>query len=525
MASPRPIRPSDWQSAPIQPGQYFNERPLSGFGRIDGLSGNPLHPASSDDDFEAHLAQSFAVLKRTYPKVHVARHTVQMPYYNSISSLPSLDDYGFVDAPRSLTTTSITVLLSPKSRYITSALWYGFNRDQLPALRTRLRHAFRGIVGNMGYYMTQALIEDKAWAHNRRFPDFPLPPVYAYLGFHWKPEGGTFQGVRPAAVGIRRDETIDILPRLDIDRYRVQLAWQSIDVRAVNAPQAVDSEVVLFTPALRTVEIDALIVETERMGGQSTAWQTFAPTVPLPDVERRVNIFVANQGNGYWPQEQIVAVWRGQAPIPSFGAVLSFKADVFERLFGQADLVGQPVRVQPVGHTPFDQYQQMLGGFVPAVVNGEHIFCVDTVAQLMQQLSRYGNVNSPLALSSQESRNADPYVREPAGCLVQTADWIGWVLFDGRHELSIGASVVDVALLLRKLEAHGLIAGQRIEQAVFVDGGSAMKAYHVESSGAVVEMNILNRVAAGSRNGPGNDTDGLNLYSLLYIALDESFWS
>ena len=104
---------------------------------------------------------------------------------------------------------------------------------------------------------------------------------------------------------------------------------------------------------------------------------------------------------------------------------------------------------------------------------------------------------------------------------MQTTERIGWVFFDGRHELSIGASVVDVALLLKKLETHGLIAGQRIQQAIFVDGGSAMKAYHVESSNTKVDLRILNRVAAGSRNGPGNDTDGLNLYSLLSIDLGE----
>ncbi len=99
---------------------------------------------------------------------------------------------------------------------------------------------------------------------------------------------------------------------------------------------------------------------------------------------------------------------------------------------------------------------------------------------------------------------------------MQTHDRIGWALFDGRHELSIGASVVDAAKMLKMLEEDGAFGG-KVEQAVFVDGGSAMKVYAVESDGENVTLDILNRVAAGSRNGPGADLDGLNLYTLLKL--------
>jgi hypothetical protein len=91
-------------------------------------------------------------------------------------------------------------------------------------------------------------------------------------------------------------------------------------------------------------------------------------------------------------------------------------------------------------------------------------------------------------------------------------------LFDGRHELSIGASVVDVAKMLKMLEDDGAFNG-KIKHAIFIDGGSAMKVYAVESDGASVTLDLLNRVAAGSRNGPGADPDGLNLYTLLKLSL------
>jgi hypothetical protein len=150
------------------------------------------------------------------------------------------------------------------------------------------------------------------------------------------------------------------------------------------------------------------------------------------------------------------------------------------------------------------------------VIEGQHVCRADTVSGVMQLLGRYGNTTSPIARAGQESRNFHPYVREPAGLLVQTKDEIGWVLLDGRHELSIGASVVDALQILYMLDTSNAF-GSPLEEAVFVDGGSAMKLYYVESDGEQVRLDLLNRVAAGSRNGPGHDVGGLNLYSTLSL--------
>jgi hypothetical protein len=46
-----------------------------------------------------------------------------------------------------------------------------------------------------------------------------------------------------------------------------------------------------------------------------------------------------------------------------------------------------------------------------------------------------------------------------------------------------------------------------------------MKVYAIKSDGMTVALDLLNRVAVGSRNGPGVDLDGLNLYTLLNLAL------
>jgi hypothetical protein len=133
-------------------------------------------------------------------------------------------------------------------------------------------------------------------------------------------------------------------------------------------------------------------------------------------------------------------------------------------------------------------------------------------------MQRYANAISPIAQAGRESQNFDIFIREPAGVFVQTRQHVGWVLFDGRHELSIGASVVDVALLLNKLQSAGAFP-DAIQQAVFIDGGSAMKVYAIDSTSEALNLNLLNRVAAGGRNGPGADPDGLNLYTLLNLWL------
>jgi hypothetical protein len=362
--------------------------------------------------------------------------------------------------------------------------------------------------------MTRGLIDDKfRWSHNVRYPDFPLPPLLSYIGFHLFRDMGTgavcgsFAGAHPGAVGIRDDGVVEIIPSLEIEAYRVSMWGVELSIRSINDPDAVE-DVMVFTPGLWTPDVGAHVTE----------WETYAPEIPVPG---RVNVFIANEGDGAVPVERVVKVWEGRAPLPSFGAVLSFDREFFEQHFVNAETFGcldQRVKIEPVGGTDLSSYVQVMAGFVPAVVDGQHINCVETVGQVQARMQEFGNALSPVARCGRETNNFDPYVREPAGVLIQTQDHIGWVLFDGRHELSIGASVVDVARILKQLEEQGVFDGV-LRHALFVDGGSAMKVYAIKSDGMTVALDLLNRVAVGSRNGPGVDLDGLNLYTLLNLAL------
>jgi hypothetical protein len=508
----RPMCPDDWAPVPIERGRYFNrEHALTGYQRVDGQGGTALHPVCGVED---RLRETHSQLRDAHQGVRVTRHHVKMPYWDPKNArLP--DNYAFVKAPERLTTTSITVVTVPQDRIKLAQMGFYFQGSRLPSLRERMAGvSFQGIAGNLGYFMTRGLIDDKfRWSHNVRYPDFPLPPLLSYIGFHLFRDMGTgavcgsFAGAHPGAVGIRDDGVVEIIPSLEIEAYRVSMWGVELSIRSINDPDAVE-DVMVFTPGLWTPDVGAHVTE----------WETYAPEIPVPG---RVNVFIANEGDGAVPVERVVKVWEGRAPLPSFGAVLSFDREFFEQHFVNAETFGcldQRVKIEPVGGTDLSSYVQVMAGFVPAVVDGQHINCVETVGQVQARMQEFGNALSPVARCGRETNNFDPYVREPAGVLIQTQDHIGWVLFDGRHELSIGASVVDVARILKQLEEQGVFDGV-LRHALFVDGGSAMKVYAIKSDGMTVALDLLNRVAVGSRNGPGVDLDGLNLYTLLNLAL------
>jgi hypothetical protein len=524
------MRPGDWMPVTIEPGKYFNARPLTGFQRRDGQGGNSLHPALAGDGFEAELSQRLLDLKRACPGAIAQRRTVRMPHWQGpIPPLP--EDYRFVSQPQPLATTSVTAVLVPNAQGVGQGMGFYFDGRALPSLRERLhRGRFLGLLGNLGYYMTGALVDGYPWAHNTRFPDFPLQTAPAYIGFHLYRDATTgqifasFQGAHPGAVGLRRDGRVEVLPQFEVDFYQVAFQGERLarfEVNAVDITQPV-TDVMLFTPAFQgTDHIQRLIAATEASHGEDNGWQSFRPMIPASSDTDRVNVFVANQGDGRIPVERAIAVWEGPAPLPSFGAVLSFSRPFFLSLFGslgafRENYLGRRVQIVP-GGASFDTeaYDQIMGGLVPAVVDSRHAYVGGTLLDVMAALSRYG-ATSPISLCGRETQNFHPRTREPAGLLLQTESHIGWLLVDGRHELSIGASVVDAAAILSKLEEEGTFGGP-VAQAVFVDGGSAMKAYHIRREAGVLGLDLLNRVAAGSRNGPGADPDGLNLYTLLKL--------
>jgi hypothetical protein len=521
----------DWDYEPIEQYRYSNEEyPITGL--TDHQGGSLLHPACV---FEDELRATYDRVSDTHSAIRPWRRHIEMPTWRK-DDLPTADDYGPIHRhPIPRTTTAVTVILVPQDRIGRAEMGFYFKGNKLPSLRERMRGErksfyasensreavhFLGLVGNLGYTVTEDLIDGHRWSHNRRFAEaFHLPSTWSYIGFYLFRERGriysAFQGAHPAAVAVKGGKAT-IIPQLTITAYKVVLWGKELQVDSINPPLA-QGDITLFTPAFPA---------PEKGYGDLPGYQ---PMVPTAEGDERVNVFVANEGNGRFPVEKAVKVWIGRAPLPSFGAVLSFDRAYFGRLFADVDTfrhLDQPVYVEPnPGGGPgtnLDAYEQVLGGFVPAVVDGQQILCAETVREVEVCLDEYGNANSAIARCGKETKNFDLRIREPAGLLVETEDQIGWVLFDGRHELSIGASVVDAAMILKKLGVEArqeALNGQEIIHAVFIDGGSAMKCYAVKSDRRSITLDLLNRVAPGARNRSGSDPDGLNLYTLLKLSL------
>ena len=375
---------------------------------------------------------------------------------------------------------------------------------------------FEGVIGNLGYYMTENLVEGILdWTHNKRYSEkYHLKTTKSFLGFYMRRDNKTkeiyssFAGAHPAAVAVEKSGKISIIPHLNIEKYNVKIAGKSFDVKDINPLSADNLNIAVFTPGFWNEDVEANIEN----------WQSFAPMIPVKEDLKRINLFISNEGNGKYPVERVIKRWVGAAPIPSFGAVLSFDKEYYKDLFAKENLINKTIQIIPYGKTEFERYEQVFGGFVPAVINGKHLFDVDNVQSLINNLHEYGNACSPIAKAGRETNNFDPYIREPAGILFQTENRIGWAMFDGRHELSIGVSVADVGKIVKKMEQENVFGG-KIINAIFIDGGSAMKAYAVRQTENELTLDLLNRAAAGARNGPGHDPEGLNFYSLLKIHL------
>ena len=204
----RQMRGDDWARVAIQPGKYCNADALTGFQRRDGQGGNPLHPALGEDHLELDLAERLDALKGACSGAIAERCHVAMPYWKG-PQLPGPDDYSFVDAPERLVSTSITIAMVPNGPQVGAGLTFSFDGPHLPTLRERMRGArFQGLLGNLGYFYTEALIKDYRWSHNRRYPSFPLDAMPSYIGFHLM-EGedpgelcGSFDGAHPGAVAV-----------------------------------------------------------------------------------------------------------------------------------------------------------------------------------------------------------------------------------------------------------------------------------------------------------------------------------
>ncbi|WP_241033784.1 hypothetical protein [Vibrio maerlii] len=513
-----PMKSECFETMTIVAGRYFNPQPVTGYQMKSGPLGNPLHE-NLDTDFEQKLAERFSKVVGEKTTLGVKRLHMQMPQIDP-SALPSSSDYQPVEAPESLATTSMSLVWLKQEDVKSARIGYHFKDNTLADLKDRLAEEIQlnGIIGNLGYFMTKELnVGDHIWSHKLRYPnpDHQLPEILSYLGFYYfadengEVETAGFPTAHDSAVAVDLDGKVHVLPSVTCNRF---------DIDINNSPFHVDC----LNPSLEDVaHRDVALFNVNFPMTHQGHLVEFAPMLQL---ENRINVFVANRGNGVKPEEEVVKIWQGECPLPSFGSLLSFKREAFDRLFPQGLQVGDRVNVKPYANEiDLSKFKQVLGGLVPSVIDGQPIVPTGnevTAEQAEHALDRVANTDSPLARSGKETNNFDALIREPSGLFIQTDNHIGYLLFDGRHEMSIGANIVDVANLLKRVTESDidLFEGETLHNAIAIDGGSAMKVYAATVDGVnEPKMDILNRVAAGGRNSPGDDPQGLNLYSTVIL--------
>ncbi len=515
-----PLLASDWNAIEIETGRYFNSAPVTGYEMKFGPLGNPLH-GCVDSHFEQELAKRCERARSQKPALTIKRAHFVMPKVNP-DRLPSPKDYLLVEQPQSLTSTSVSLICTKQECVESARIGYHFKSNQLADLKDRLAEekGLDAIIGNLGYFMTKELnVGNHIWSHRRRYadPQFQLPEMLSYLGFFYfgdkqgNIETAGFPSAHDAAIAVDHNNQIHVIPSITFHRFDVNIAGSAFNVEQLN-------------PALTDITSHDIALFNARFPMSHTGpLVEFSPMLELND---RINVFIANRGDGQRPAEEVIKIWHGRCPLPSFGTLLSFTTQRFNQLFPTGLAKGQTVNVTPYANeVELSNYAQILGGLVPSVVNGESIVPTGssvTAKQAEKALDSIAHTDSPLSRTGKETNNFDAQIREPLGLFIQTETQVGYLLFDGRHEMSIGANIVDVSNLLQRLTDPDIdmFDGERVINAIAIDGGSAMKVYSIEvDDPEQPQMELLNRVAAGGRNAPGNDPQGLNLYSTVIMEL------
>ncbi len=228
--------------------------------------------------------------------------------------LPSPEDYQPIDEPRSLCSTSVSLVLAPQANIDKARIGYHFKGSTLADLKDRLESEsdFDGLIGNLGYFMTKELnVGDHIWSHRRRFPNpsHQLPEVLSYLGFYYfadengQVETAGFPSAHDSAVAIDNTGKVQIIPSLTFSRFKITIDDANFEVDC-------------FNPSL-----DALSHHDVALFNVKFPMQHQGELVefsPMLELEGRVNVFLANQGDGIKPFEEIVAIWNGTCPLPFF---------------------------------------------------------------------------------------------------------------------------------------------------------------------------------------------------------------
>lgn len=219
-----------------------------------------------------------------------------------------------------------------------------------------------------------------------------------------------------------------------------------------------------------------------------------------------MNIFITNRGNGIHPEDFIAEIWEDKMPMINFGNILSFDKQFFAKKWGnintfRANYLGKRVYIKPKLYGNLALAKSIYSLSIPLIQNAINLVEGDSAQSIMNYIDEIG-LTHPNWQLSQEAIVLSPYKRNPSHILIETDNYLGGILFNGRYEKIPVACLLDevniINLIQNKLD---ILEGEKIINAVKIDGGSAAKIALFNKNKNLIFGNL---VAPGIRNNFGD---------------------
>ncbi|GEM_PF-6038655 len=501
--------------------RYCNLEELTGFIELPKvLESKPLHPALPENkQLHNNIIKNLNKLHLDHPFIHTGHTHFLLPADRI--NLPSPQDYKQTNEPQPLKSVFATWYLLPKKDLQQPNAEFLINQSTIPPLDAKVnRQSTSTIYSNLGYFVTPELIhfsrlKSTEWAFNKRYPQFSIEiDASPAIGFYYvKQQNKTYSTVVDfprGCIGITTDGTITILNTISIDSYTFEInnSQFTIHDQHINALNQIGKKITLITPSIQTKLSRQYQAEIETSLWETNSWIHYKEIISAPDT---YNIFISNQGNGTYPIDIIAAVWKDKFPIVPFGYIISIPQSQMAKIFGPIstnDLLNQSINVTPQSKKiNFENFQTIYSAAIPLISGEKYQFESLNAYQIMQHMNLLGSFTHPNIQLSLESKNFSPVIRDASNIAIETENYIGNILFSGRFELSIGASLIDQPILLKMIEKT---LPEPFKNALMLDDGSGTKAVYAPDNTTLLPLNIT---SAGFRN-PLGDPSGNYYFSL-----------
>lgn len=496
--------------------RYCNKEQLQGFMEVNYLysTDTPYYPFLLEHEAIITNLSNFAINLKGL--ISSKQFIFSMPY-DRINYNPK--SYQLVTKLDSFNTTLVTVWLIKKKSIKNANSYYTIPANSELQLLSEFANKNNlkpnTLITNGGFFITPNLIYDsdksKNWSFEKRFlPEFKLSPnLSPYYGFYYvRNQYGifsTFQDFKNrGCVVITEDNNISLIPSLDISEYSVSFDNQDyfkISKKDINN-LSFNSPIILITSTCHTPKNLELSKIIKTSAWEDRSWQTYREII----VNDRVNIFITNRGNGIHPEDFIAEIWEDKMPLINFGNIISFDKEFFANQWGNINTfkthyLGKRVYIKPKLYGNLANAKSIYSLSISLIENGINLVEGDSAESIMNYIDEIGLTHPNFQLS-QEAIPLSPYKRVPSHILIETQNYFGGILFNGRYEKSVGACLLDevniINLIQNKLDF--LPPSEKIINAVKIDGGSAAKIALWRDN----QLSFGNLPAAGLRNSFGD---------------------